>query len=106
VGFSNYFVDLAIRHPDAPDHYLLALEGDGSNYNSARAARDRDKYRQAVLEALGWNVYKVWSTDWLENPDGELKKLLIELKRLSQSIACPRDGGVSNEETRSLKADA
>jgi len=27
VGFSNYFIDLAVRHPDAPDHYLLALEG-------------------------------------------------------------------------------
>lgn len=91
VGFSNYFIDLAVRHPDAPDHYLLALEGDGNNYNSARAARDRDKYRQAVLEALGWNVYKVWSTDWFDNPEGEIKKLLTQLKRLRKSVVIPCD---------------
>jgi superfamily I DNA and/or RNA helicase len=89
VGFANYFIDLAIRHPEASDHYLLALEGDGENYNSARAARDRDKYRQAVLEGLGWNVYKIWSTDWFENPDGELKKLVGQLKRLSKSTPIP-----------------
>ena len=91
VGFSNYFIDLAVRHPDASDHYLLALEGDGNNYNSARAARDRDKYRQAVLEALGWNVYKVWSTDWFDNPEGEIKKLLSQLKRLRKSVVIPCD---------------
>jgi very-short-patch-repair endonuclease len=91
VGFSNYFIDLAVRHPDATDHYLLALEGDGANYNSARAARDRDKYRQTVLESLGWNVYKVWSTDWFDNPEGEIKKLVSQLKRLRKSVVIPCD---------------
>ncbi len=76
VGVANYFIDLAIRHPDKPDTYLLGVECDGATYHSARAARDRDKYRQAVLEGLGWQIYRIWSTDWFENAALETSRLI------------------------------
>ena len=76
VGVANYFIDLAVRHPDKPDTYLVGVECDGATYHSARAARDRDKYRQAVLEGLGWQIYRIWSTDWFENRDAETHKLI------------------------------
>lgn len=79
VGVANYFIDLAIRHPDKPDTYILGVECDGATYHSARAARDRDKYRQAVLEGLGWQIYRIWSTDWFENAEVETRKLLDHL---------------------------
>jgi very-short-patch-repair endonuclease len=82
VGVANYFIDLAIRHPDKPDTYLLGVECDGATYHSARAARDRDKYRQGVLEGLGWEIYRIWSTDWFENPEAETRKLLAHLEQL------------------------
>ena len=82
VGVANYFIDLAIRHPDRPDTYLLGVECDGATYHSARAARDRDKYRQAVLEGLGWQIYRIWSTDWFENADQETRNLLAQLDYL------------------------
>jgi very-short-patch-repair endonuclease len=82
VGVANYFIDLAIRHPDRPDTYLLGVECDGATYHSARAARDRDKYRQAVLEGLGWQIYRIWSTDWFENAESETKKLIKHLEKL------------------------
>ena len=62
--------------------YLLGIECDGATYHSSKSARDRDRIRQAVLEGLGWNIYRVWSTDWFKNPSRELKKLVDELKKL------------------------
>ena len=82
VGVANYFIDLAIRHPDKPETYLLGVECDGATYHSARAARDRDKYRQSVLEGLGWEIYRIWSTDWFENAESEIQKLMKHLEKL------------------------
>ncbi len=79
VGVANYFIDLAVRHPKHPETYLLAIECDGPTYHAARAARDRDKYRQNVLEGLGWRVARIWSADWSANPDHETQKLLEQL---------------------------
>jgi very-short-patch-repair endonuclease len=83
VGVANYFIDLAVVHPKQPDLYLLGVECDGATYHSARAARDRDKYRQSVLENLGWEIYRIWSTDWFENAEAETRKLVEHLKSIS-----------------------
>lgn len=88
VGVANYFIDLAVRHPDYSEIYLLAIECDGPTYHAARAARDRDKYRQAVLEGLGWSVFRIWSTDWSANPELESRKLLDAIQqRLAESAS-------------------
>jgi len=87
VGVANYFIDLAIRHPSKPETYLLGVECDGATYHSARAARDRDKYRQAVLEGLGWQIYRIWSTDWFENAEMETRKLMEHVQALLSEVA-------------------
>ena len=84
VGVANYFIDLAVVHPKQPELYLLGVECDGATYHSARAARDRDKYRQSVLENLGWEIYRIWSTDWFENAEAETRKLVEHLKSISR----------------------
>ena len=83
VGVANYFIDLAIRHPSKPETYILGVECDGATYHSARSARDRDKYRQSVLEGLGWQIYRIWSTDWFENSEAETAKLISHLRKLA-----------------------
>lgn len=64
IGVSAYRVDLGIVHPDSPGRYLAGIECDGAMYHSSAFARERDKIRQAVLEGLGWTLFRVWSTDW------------------------------------------
>ncbi len=86
VGVANYFIDLAVVHPMQSDLYLLGVECDGATYHSARAARDRDKYRQSVLESMGWEIYRIWSTDWFENAEAEIKKLVEHLKSISPRL--------------------
>ena len=64
IGVSAYRIDLGIVHPGEPGRYLAGVECDGAMYHSSAFARERDKIRQAVLERLGWTLYRVWSTDW------------------------------------------
>lgn len=76
IGTAGYFIDLAVVDPQRPGRYLLGIECDGAMYHSARAARDRDRLRQTVLEGLHWRLHRIWSTDWFQKPDEELARLL------------------------------
>jgi very-short-patch-repair endonuclease len=83
LGVEGYFIDLAVRDPGMPGRYLMGIECDGATYHRAKSTRDRDRVRQSVLEGLGWNIKRIWSTDWFRNPDAELKPIFDELKRLA-----------------------
>jgi very-short-patch-repair endonuclease len=76
VGTAGYFIDMAIKDPDRPGRYLLAVECDGAAYHSSRSARDRDRLRQGVLEGLGWTFHRIWSTDWFRNRSQELGRVV------------------------------
>ena len=76
VGVAGFRIDLGVRHPDYPHGYLLGVECDGRAYHSALSVRDRDRLREAVLRDLGWDIYRIWSTDWFQDADRELKKLM------------------------------
>jgi very-short-patch-repair endonuclease len=86
VGVAGYFIDLAVKHPKRSG-FVLGIECDGAGYHSSRSARDRDRLRQQVLERLQWNIYRVWSTDWFQNPAQEFRKLLTHLDRLVSEVA-------------------
>jgi very-short-patch-repair endonuclease len=80
IGCSGYRVDLAIVHPDSPGHYLLGIECDGATYHRAATARDRDRLRQAVLEGLGWIIYRIWSTDWWRSAKNAKEDLIVAVE--------------------------
>ena len=85
VGVSAYRIDLGIVHPDEPGVYLAGVECDGAMYHSSAFARERDKIRQAVLEGLGWTLFRVWSADWWTHRAKALdtlhESLTLELKK-------------------------
>jgi superfamily I DNA and/or RNA helicase len=88
IGVSAYRIDLGIMHPDKPGVYLAGVECDGAMYHSSAYARERDKIRQAVLEGLGWTLFRVWSTDWWINPARALETLHDKLNRhLQKTLA-------------------
>ena len=82
VGVAGYFIDLAVRDPNKTDAFLLGVECDGATYHSGRCARDRDRLRQQVLEGLGWNIHRVWSTDWFKYPAQEVAKVVARVEAL------------------------
>jgi very-short-patch-repair endonuclease len=81
VGVSGFRVDLGVLDPNKPGRFMLGVECDGATYHSGRSARDRDRLRQEILESLGWNLYRIWSTDWFKNPEREAKKLFAAIER-------------------------
>ncbi|MDH4561246.1 MULTISPECIES: DUF3320 domain-containing protein [unclassified Pseudomonas] len=82
VGVSAFRIDLAVVHPDASGRYLAGVECDGATYHRSATARDRDKLREQVLRGLGWEILRVWSTDWWINPAGTAEKLHEHLEAL------------------------
>ena len=82
IGVSGYRIDLGVWHPDHPDRFLAGIECDGASYHASKSARDRDRLREEVLRGLGWNILRVWSTDWFHDPELETKKLVQKLEAL------------------------
>jgi len=99
IGVSSFRIDLGIVHPDTPGRYLAGVECDGATYHRSATARDRDKLREQVLRGLGWEIVRVWSTDWWLNPVRTLDKLDARLRDLlekSRNARAARDAKANN----------
>ncbi|KXF19699.1 DNA helicase [Pseudomonas aeruginosa] len=82
VGVSSFRIDLAVVDPDAPGRYLAGVECDGATYHRSATARDRDKLREQVLRGLGWEILRIWSTDWWIDAPGTAQKTHEHLEAL------------------------
>lgn len=86
VGTLGFRIDLAIRHPQKPGRYVIGIECDGATYHSGRSARDRDKLRQLVLEARGWRLHRIWSTDWWMDREACIQRCLAAIQSAIESV--------------------
>jgi very-short-patch-repair endonuclease len=92
VGVSFFRVDLGIVHPDFPGRYLAGVECDGATYHRSATARDRDRLREMVLTNLGWQIRRIWSTEWWMDSSAAAEKLHarltadLEADRASRSV--------------------
>jgi REase_MTES_1575/Protein of unknown function (DUF3320) len=79
---------LGVRHPDHPERYLAGVECDGATYHRSKSARDRDRLREEVLNDKGWDIVRIWSTDWFDNPSLQTTRLLekLDLLRLRPAV--------------------
>jgi very-short-patch-repair endonuclease len=94
VGAAGYRIDMAVVDDEMPGRYVCGIECDGVAYHASETARDRDRLRQQVLEARGWRIHRVWSTDWFKDREGQIERLLrlIEESRVrSREDAAARD---------------
>lgn len=89
VGCSGYRIDLAVVDPRAPGRYLLGVECDGATYHAAATARDRDRLRSAVLVNLGWRLHRIWSTDFWQDPQGELDRVEAAIAAAMAAAVAP-----------------
>ncbi len=83
VGCGGFRIDMALKHPQRPGEFCLGIECDGATYHSSKTARDRDRIRQNVLESLGWNIIRIWSTDWIRSPERQIDRVLAAYERAS-----------------------
>ncbi|ROI10776.1 DUF3320 domain-containing protein [Chryseobacterium sp. H3056] len=74
IGTSNYKVDIGIIHPEKED-YILGILVDGDNYFNINTTNDRELLAPSVLTGLGWDIFRIWSLDWLKNRDQIVKAI-------------------------------
>jgi very-short-patch-repair endonuclease len=93
VGAAGYRIDLGVRHPaHAGEVYAIGVECDGAMYLSSQSARDRDRLREQVLRALGWNLHRIWGTAWYRHRTEEENKLRAAIEA---AVAAPIGGRLS-----------
>ena len=76
VGHSDFHVDIAVVDPFEPTKYLLGILLDGEGYRQTKNTRDREVAQISVLKNLGWTIYRIWTIDWWDNREKELRKLI------------------------------
>jgi very-short-patch-repair endonuclease len=103
VGISGFRIDLGVRHPDLAGAYLAGVECDGATYHRSATARDRDKVREQVLRGLGWNILRVWSTDWWFDPAGCAERLHADLDSLLSDSRERRAAEATEAEAKALR---
>lgn len=108
VGVSGYRIDIGVVDPRTPGRYLLGIECDGATYHSAATARDRDRLRHLILEGLGWELHRIWSTDWWRNPSEPMRKILERLEHLltvePREEDAPEEPSIESSETSGPEA--
>ncbi|AQS86893.1 hypothetical protein AA101099_0753 [Neoasaia chiangmaiensis NBRC 101099] len=96
-------MDLGVIDPDLPSTFLAGVECDGATYHRSATARDRDRLRQAVLENLGWNILRLWSTDWWTNAPREVERIDAALQSF---LEIARQKRIDQAERDAAKAEA
>jgi len=100
VGVAGFFIDIGVYHPDHEGEFILGIECDGATYHSAKSVRDRDILRQSILESKGWNIHRIWSTDWFKSRDNEVQKVLDVLNRLVEATSVKEKPSTTKEDLK------
>lgn len=114
IGVSQFRIDLGVVDPDAPGRYLAGIECDGATYHRSATARDRDKLREQVLRGLGWEILRIWSTDWWIDPANVVEHIdkrlqdLLDVTRVHRTTETARIKAEqeAREEASRLTAEA
>ena len=99
IGESSFKIDLAIKHRDEDHGYIMGIECDGASYHSSYSARMRDIWRQDILESRGWEIHRVWSTDWWDDPQREIERIKRKIDAIYEESESDKQSFKNNEQT-------
>ncbi len=104
VGCSGFRIDMAVKHPYHSGKFAIGIECDGATYHNSRTARERDRLRQAVLEDMGWTIYRIWSTDWIKDPTTEGENLINAVNKAiySATIELENNNSIENNNNEAI----
>ena len=82
VGMSSYKVDIAVKDPKDPNHYILGITTDEQGI-STQSIREYARLRpQVMAKRYGWNLYRVWQLSWFLNYEIEKQRLTYAIRAL------------------------
>ena len=80
VGASDFKIDVAVLDPADPHRYILAVLFDGAEGFSVK---DRNILQMRTLKRTDWNVLRVNSVNYYNNPKREIKRVKELLDKLT-----------------------
>lgn len=83
VGVSDFKIDVAVLNPRNKREFILAILCDGPHPFSVK---DRFVMQVQTLKRNNWNVYKLYSINFFNNPKREIKKIKDYLDRLTNGV--------------------
>lgn len=89
IGTSGYKIDVGVVDEKNPANYILGIICDGENYKRTKTIRDREIVQSSVLRMLGWNICRVWTLDWWENPEKVLIAIEAAIENAKRGIPAP-----------------
>jgi len=87
VGLSDFKIDVAVKDPRNKSNYLLGILLDGDVYRNTQTTRDREIVQPEILKHLKWNVVRVWSVSWFNDPVEVISRLVSLLTDLQNERA-------------------
>lgn len=81
VGVSDFKIDVAVVDPKNKHNFILAVLCDGSQ--SSFSVKDRTVLQVQTLKRNNWNVVKLHSINFFNNPKREIKKIKEYLDKLT-----------------------
>ncbi len=86
IGCSEYKMDIGVVNPKDKETYILGILIDGENCKETATARDRFVSQTGVLEGLGWNVMRIWTLDWLDDPERVKKEIKTFIDNVPEKV--------------------
>ena len=82
VGVSDFKIDVAVVDPKNKHNFILAILCDGSTEFSVK---DRSVMQVQTLKRNNWNVIRLYSINFFNNPKREIKKIKEYLDKLTST---------------------
>ena len=76
VGKSGFKIDIGVVSPEKDGTYCLGILLDGPVYAQSGTTTSREVSQISMLKGFGWNIVRIWSLEWWENPDKVFEKLV------------------------------
>lgn len=90
VGVSDFKIDCAVVDPKNKKRFILAIICDGTTaFHSS--AKDRNILQIQTLKMNNWNVVRLFTINFINNPKREIKKIKEILDRLTGTEKIGRD---------------
>ena len=98
VGKSGFKIDIGVISPDKEGTYCLGILLDGPVYAASGTTTSREVSQISMLKGFGWNIVRIWSLEWWENPDKVFEKLVALIKEGDkEEEPSPDDTAVAEE---------
>ena len=82
VGISDFKIDCAVVDPKNKKRFILAIICDGTTAAHS-SAKDRNVLQTQILKHNNWNVVRLFSINFINNPKREIKRIKDVLDRLT-----------------------